>query len=174
MERFMQPLESLLDSKPPQSVRSISATMAKDLWDTPNDLRLEDRHRRRTLFKTCGVDILWFGTAREMFHAVAGAVVGQRYLVFFNSPFLRFLLSHQNAYEKRLILHGDISDGNTMMLVDNISEDTAVPPRPDNAAPVWTPLRHGMTSDWGSAADCREKKDNERLPRTVSSHVPYW
>ena len=38
---------------------------------------LEDRERNLTIFKTCGVDILWFGTAREMFHGIIGAIVGK-------------------------------------------------------------------------------------------------
>jgi hypothetical protein len=82
-----------------------------------------------------------------------------------------FLLGHQNAYEKREILHGDVSDGNTLMLVDHVSAESAVPSPPDNAPMGWTPLRHGMTSDWGSAADCREEEDKERLRRTVSSQI---
>jgi len=68
-------------------------------------------------------------------------------------------------------LHGDVSDGNTLLFVDNISEESAVPSPPDNAPAGWTPLRHGMTADWGSAADCQDEKDKERLRRTVSSHV---
>ncbi|KAJ8580076.1 hypothetical protein M405DRAFT_716199, partial [Rhizopogon salebrosus TDB-379] len=114
-----------------------------------NGPMLDDRHRHRTLFKTCGVDILWFGTAHELFYGLASAVVG-----------------HQNAYEKHEILHGDVSDGNTLMLVDHISAESAVPSPPDNPPMGWTPLRHGMTSDWGSAADCQEEEDKERLRRT--------
>jgi hypothetical protein len=136
--------------------------------DTLGQPRLDDRHRRRTLFKTCGVDILWFGTAREMIHAVIGAVTGERSLVSFYCSFLMFLLGHRNAYEKRQILHEDVSDGNTLMLVDYISEETAVPSPPDNPSPRWTPLRHGMMSDWGSAADCQDEGDRECLRRTVS------
>jgi hypothetical protein len=128
MERSMQPLDGLLrkDSdtpslaKPPESIRSISAAMGYQ--DTPDQPRLDDRHRRRTLFKTCGVDILWFGTAREMIHAVAGAVTGERSLVSFYSSFLMFLLGHRNAYEKRQILHGDVSDGNTLIILLTSSE----------------------------------------------------
>jgi hypothetical protein len=177
MERFMQPLGDLLckdladtpSALPPESIRSVSAAMGYR-WDTPNQPRLDDRHRHRTLFKTCGVDILWFGTAREMIHAVAGAVIGERSLVSFYqySSFLTFLLGHQNAYEKRQILHADVSDGNTLMLVNHISGETAVPSPPDNPSPRWTPLRHGMASDWGSAADCQQK---ERLRRTVSPPI---
>jgi len=63
-------------------------------------------------------------------------------------------------------LHGDVSDGNTLMLVDDISETSAVPSPPDNPPKDWTPLRHGMTSDWGSAADCQEEEDKEHLQRT--------
>ncbi|OJA14734.1 hypothetical protein AZE42_13593 [Rhizopogon vesiculosus] len=123
-------------------------------WDMLNRPMLDNRHWHRTLFKTCGVDILWFGTARELFYGLAGAVI-----------------SHQNAYQKRDILHGDVSNGNTLMLVDDISETSAVPSPPDNPPKDWTPLRHGMTSDWGSAADCREEEDKECLQRTVSSQV---
>lgn len=92
MERSMKPLNNLLRIKgsasdtpmPPQSIKSISGamisdTLAKDLqlWDGLNGPKLEDRQRRRTIFKTCGVDILWFGSAREMFHGLVGAVVGE-------------------------------------------------------------------------------------------------
>jgi hypothetical protein len=84
---------------------------------------------------------------------------------------LIYLLGHQNAYEKREILHGDVSDGNTLMFVDHIGEESAVPSPPDNPPTGWTPLRHGMMSDWGSAADCREEEDKECLRRTVSPHV---
>ncbi|KAG0695228.1 hypothetical protein DFH29DRAFT_814420 [Suillus ampliporus] len=94
---------------------------------------LDDRYRHHTLFKTSGVDILWFATAHELFYALASAVVG-----------------HQNAYEKRDILHGDVSDGNTLMLVKHISEESAVPSPPDNP-PV---------------ADCRDEEDKERLAMT--------
>jgi len=82
-----------------------------------------------------------------------------------------FLLGHQNAYEKCNILHGDISNSNTLMLVDHISAESAVPAPPRNAPKGWTPLRHGMTADWGSAAGCQDEKDKECLQRTVSSHV---
>jgi len=59
------------------------------VWDMPDQPRLDDRHRYRTLFKTCGVDILWFGTVREMFHAVAGTVTSkQSQVVSFYSSFL--------------------------------------------------------------------------------------
>jgi hypothetical protein len=89
--------------------------------------------------------------------------------------FLQFalicLLGHQNAYEKREILHGDVSDGNILMFVDHISEESAVPSPPNNPPTGWTPLRHGMMSNWGSAADCQEEEDKERLQRTVSPHV---
>ena len=70
-----------------------------------------------------------------------------------------FLSGHQNAYEKCQVLHGDVSNGNTLLFVDNISEESAVPSPPDNAPAGWTPLRHGMTADWGSAADCQDEKD---------------
>jgi hypothetical protein len=79
MEKSMQPRNILCKdpmSAPPESIKSISAAMGY-LWDASNGPILDDRHRHRTLFKTCGVDILWFGTAREMFHAVVGAVVGK-------------------------------------------------------------------------------------------------
>jgi len=76
-----------------------------------------------------------------------------------------FLLGHQNAYEKHEILHGDVSDGNALMLVKHISTESAVPSPPDNPpmGSSWTPLRHGMMSDWGSAADCGEEEDKECL-----------
>ena len=82
-----------------------------------------------------------------------------------------FLSGHQNAYEKCQVLHGDVSNGNTLLFVDNISEESAVPSPPDNAPAGWTPLRHGMVADWGSAADCQDEKDKECLRCTVSSHV---
>jgi hypothetical protein len=173
MEKSMWPRDVLCKDTtlaPPESIKSISAAMGYS-WDVSNGPMLDDRHRHRTLFKTCGVDILWFGTARELFYGLAGAVVGERSFVSSYSSFLMFPLGHQNAYEKREILHGDVSDGNTLMLVDHISAESAVPSPPDNPPMGWTPLRHGMTSDWGSAADCREEEDKERLRRTVCSQV---
>ena len=174
MEKAMRPRDPLWKGTtpaPPESIRSISAAMGYS-WDASNGpIILDDRHRHRTLFRTCGVDILWFGTVRELFHALAGAVVGEQCFVSSYSSFPMFLLGHRNAYEKRDILHGDVSDGNTLMLVDRISPESAVPEPPRNAPKGWTPLRHGMTSDWGSAADCREEEDKERLRRTVSSQV---
>ena len=82
-----------------------------------------------------------------------------------------FLLGHQNAYERCNILHGDVSNSNTLMLVDHISAEYAVPAPPQNAPKGWTPLRHGMMADWGSAADCQEGEDKEHLQRIVSSQV---
>ena len=38
---------------------------------------LENRFRSITMFSTCGVDILWFGTAREMFNGIIGALIGK-------------------------------------------------------------------------------------------------
>jgi hypothetical protein len=46
---------------------------------------VEDRERNLTVFKTCGVDILWFGTAREMFHGVIGAMVGRYFEILISS-----------------------------------------------------------------------------------------
>ncbi|KAG2045332.1 hypothetical protein BDR03DRAFT_843728, partial [Suillus americanus] len=103
----------------------------------------------RTTFTTCGVDILWFGTAREMFHGIIGAVIG-----------------HRNAYERRQVLHRDVSDGNSMLLVQDFSAESAIPPRPEKVPEGWTPMRDGMTSDWGSAADCTDLAGVEHLPRT--------
>ncbi|KAG1718665.1 hypothetical protein EDD22DRAFT_754416, partial [Suillus occidentalis] len=103
----------------------------------------------RTSFTTCGVDILWFGTAREMFHSIIGAVTG-----------------HRNTYKRRDVLHCDVSDGNTMFLVEAISAESAVPPRPEGAEKEWTPMRNGMASDWGSAIDHLELGASP--PRTVS------
>lgn len=81
MERFMQPLDDLLGRTPapPQSIKSISDAMAEGvlLFDVPDGPHLENRQRHRTLFSTCGVDILWFGSAREVFHGIGGAVVGE-------------------------------------------------------------------------------------------------
>ncbi|OJA07890.1 hypothetical protein AZE42_02746 [Rhizopogon vesiculosus] len=75
-------------SAPPETIKTISVAMGHS-WDASNGPMLDDRHWHRTLFKTCGVDILWFGTARELFYALGSAVVG-----------------HQNAYEKREICMG--------------------------------------------------------------------
>jgi len=47
--------------------------------------KLEDRERNLTIFKTCGVDILWFGTTREMFHGIIGAVVGRYFEIVISS-----------------------------------------------------------------------------------------
>ncbi|OJA07889.1 hypothetical protein AZE42_02747 [Rhizopogon vesiculosus] len=53
-----------------------------------------------------------------------------------------------------------------LMLVKHISEESAVPSPPDNPPVNWTPLRHGMKSDWGSAADCNDDEDKEHLQHT--------
>ncbi|KAG2740507.1 hypothetical protein P692DRAFT_20697532, partial [Suillus brevipes Sb2] len=139
MQDHMRPSIGLFSkSLVPQSVTSICAAMmtSQDLANVLNDSqeksRLEERHRSRTSFTTCGVDILWFGTAREMFHGIIGAVTG-----------------HRNAYKRRDVLHCDVSDGNTMFLVEAISAESAVPPRPEGAEKEWTPMRNGMASDWG-------------------------
>ncbi|KAG1842405.1 hypothetical protein DFJ58DRAFT_732082 [Suillus subalutaceus] len=126
-----------------QSVTSICAAMmtSQDLANVLNDSQeksqLEERHRSRTSFTTCGVNILWFGTAREMFHSIIGTVIS-------------------NAYKCCDVLHCDVSDGNTMFLVEAISAESTVPPRPEGAEKEWTPMRNGMASDWGSAIDCLE------------------
>jgi hypothetical protein len=67
-----------------ESIRSMSTTMGYS-WDASKEPMLDDRYRHRTLFNTCGVDILWFGTARELFHGVVCAVIGERSLVSHNS-----------------------------------------------------------------------------------------
>jgi hypothetical protein len=54
------------------------------------------------------------------------------------------------------------------MLVNHIGEDTAVPSPPENPSPRWTPLRHGMASDWGSAVDCQEQGEKKFIGRTAS------
>ncbi|KAG1744731.1 hypothetical protein EDB19DRAFT_1599359, partial [Suillus lakei] len=110
---------------------------------------LEERHRSRTSFTTCRVDILWFGTARKMFHGIIGAVIG-----------------HRNTYKRRNVLHCDVSDGNTLFLVEVISAESAVPPCPEGVKKEWTPMRDGVASDWGSAIDYLEPGVSP--PRTVS------
>ncbi|KAG1847811.1 hypothetical protein C8R48DRAFT_615342, partial [Suillus tomentosus] len=126
-----------------------SQVLAKVFDESQGKIQLEERHRSRTSFTTCGVDISWFGTAREMFHGIIGAVVG-----------------HRNAYKRRKVLHRDVSDGNTIFLVDTISAESAVPPRPEGAEKEWTPMRNGVASDWGSATDCLEPGGEASLPRT--------
>ncbi|KAG1895212.1 uncharacterized protein F5891DRAFT_1194419 [Suillus fuscotomentosus] len=84
-----------------------------------------------------------------MFHGIIGTVVG-----------------HHNAYKRRKVLHRDVSDGNTIFLVDTISAESAVPPRPEGAEKEWTPMRNGVASDWGSATDCLEPGGEASLPRT--------
>jgi hypothetical protein len=54
-------------------------------WDASKGPMLDDRYRHRTLFNTCGVDILWFGTVRELFHGVICAVIGERSLISYDS-----------------------------------------------------------------------------------------
>ena len=80
-------------------------------------------------------------------------------------------LGHRNGYINREVLHGDISDGNTFFLIEDFKPESAVPSPPDHAREDWTPLRHGMTGDWGSAADCRNAGEKERLRRTVSLYI---
>ena len=79
MEKSMQPQDALYNdimSAPPESIKSILVAMGYS-WDASNGPMLDDRHRHRTLFKTCGVDILWFGPAHELFYGLAGAMIGE-------------------------------------------------------------------------------------------------
>ena len=46
---------------------------------------LDDRSRHRTLFSTYGVDILWFETARELFNGVISSLIGERFLISYDS-----------------------------------------------------------------------------------------
>jgi len=46
---------------------------------------LDDRFRHHTLFSTYGVDILWFGIARELFNGVISALIGERFLISYDS-----------------------------------------------------------------------------------------
>jgi hypothetical protein len=70
-----------------ESVREIlRGFMADPLLDRQfASANLEDRERNLTIFKTCGVDILWFGTAREMFHGIIGAMVGKYFEIVISS-----------------------------------------------------------------------------------------
>ncbi|KAG1786705.1 uncharacterized protein HD556DRAFT_1192853, partial [Suillus plorans] len=156
MKDHMYPSLGLFSDFPvPQSIASICASMissqvlATVLGEFQGKVKLEERYRSRTSFTTCGVNILWLRTAREMFHGIIGAVVG-----------------HRNTYKCRKVLHRDVSDGNTIFLVETISAESAVPPRPDGAAKEWTPMRSGVASDWGSATDCLEPGGEVSLPRT--------
>jgi hypothetical protein len=76
-------------------------------------------------------------------------------------------LGHRNTYRHRKVLHCDVSDGNTILLVNTISAEAAIPPRPRGAGKEWTPMRDGVASDWGSATDYSEP-GGASLPRTVS------
>jgi hypothetical protein len=67
-----------------ESIRSISTSMGHS-WDASKEPMLDDRYRNRTMFSTCGVDILWFGTARELFNGVISAVIGGRSLISYYS-----------------------------------------------------------------------------------------
>ena len=67
-----------------ESIRSISTAMGHS-WDTSKEPMLDDRYRHRTMFSTCGVYILWFGTARELFNGVISAVIGEQFLISYNS-----------------------------------------------------------------------------------------
>ena len=76
-----------LIEKRPESVREIFRGFMSDPlldWQFASG-NLEDRERNLTIFKTCGVDILWFGTAREMFHGIIGAIVGQYFEIVISS-----------------------------------------------------------------------------------------
>ncbi|KAG1895213.1 uncharacterized protein F5891DRAFT_1194421 [Suillus fuscotomentosus] len=71
MQDHMHPSIGLFFESPvPQSVTSICASMipsqvlAKVFDESQGKIQLEERHRSRTSFTTCGVDISWFGTAR--------------------------------------------------------------------------------------------------------------
>jgi len=78
MESYMQPMLKGRDVV--ESIQSISSYMMApdaDCWDESDEAPLENRYRHRTLFSTCGVDILWFSTARELFHGIAGAIIGE-------------------------------------------------------------------------------------------------
>ncbi|KAG2139898.1 hypothetical protein BD769DRAFT_1384212 [Suillus cothurnatus] len=155
MKDHMHPSFGLLSksSLSPMSVTSIGAVMisAEDLANifstSPKYHQLEEHHQSHTNFTTYGVNILWFGMAQDMFHGIIGAVVG-----------------HRNAYEHQQVLHCDVSDGNSMLLVWNISAECAIPPHPKKAPEGWTSMRDGMTSDWGSAADCTDLAGEEHLP----------
>jgi len=75
MEKFMQWKES---------IRSISTPMGHS-WDASKEPMLDDRYQHRTMFSTCGVDILWFGTAHELFNGVISAVISERFLISYDS-----------------------------------------------------------------------------------------
>ncbi|KAG2112056.1 uncharacterized protein F5147DRAFT_572877, partial [Suillus discolor] len=42
-----------------------------------------------------------------------------------------------NAYERRQVLHCDVSDGNSMFLVHNIFAESAIPSHPEKACEGW-------------------------------------
>ncbi|KAG2122693.1 hypothetical protein BD769DRAFT_1360331 [Suillus cothurnatus] len=65
------------------------------------------------------------------------------------------------------VLHHDVSDGNSMLLVWNISAESTIPPHPKNVPEGWTSIRDGMTSDWGSAVDYTDLAGEEHLPYTL-------
>jgi hypothetical protein len=83
MKDHMRPSMGLFSgSLVAQSVTSICALMMMlqrmaEALDPSKKQELEERHRSRTSFTTCGVDISWFGTARKMFHGIIGTVVGE-------------------------------------------------------------------------------------------------
>jgi hypothetical protein len=59
-----------------ESIRSISTSMGYS-WNTSKGPMLDDRYWHCTLFNTCGVNILWFGTAHKLFHGVVCTVIGE-------------------------------------------------------------------------------------------------
>ena len=67
-----------------ESIRSISTSMGHS-WDASKEPMLDDRYQHHTMFSTCGVDILWFGTACELFNGVISAVIGGQSLISYYS-----------------------------------------------------------------------------------------
>ena len=67
-----------------ESITSISTAMGHS-WDASKEPMLDDRYQHRTMFSTCGVDILWFGTAHELFNGVISAVISERFLISYDS-----------------------------------------------------------------------------------------
>jgi hypothetical protein len=76
---------------------------------------------------------------------------------------------HRNGFLRRGILHRDPSDGNTLFTIRHFDPELAVPRRPEGAGTDWTPMRRGVASDWGAAADWNNKNEwIEGMRHTVS------
>jgi hypothetical protein len=104
-----------------------------------------------------------------MFYGIIGAIVGEIKFCYLKLS----LLTLSQIIAMQWVLHRDVSDGNSMLLVWNISAESTIPPHPKNIPEGWTSIRDGMTSDWGSAVDYTDLVGKEHLPYTVSCFLTF-